>query len=395
MSFLLDTDKQSDDYGDYYSMSRVYIPTVSFNASHSAIPVSVPDEVNLNVSYDEYDSHELSVVDGDESQYVIGSVLVIENGEEDGDDANDDVIGGAVVNVYDDDDVSVESDVGAREMSSVEHLSLDVSDVIDVGVVEKVSEPYDNDDDNDNVSLKLLENNWETAIDPTDSKSLLFSGPKINSNVAPDNESEFPPWGDNDTLSALFPEGSGDPIPGQEIESVGENDRPIEGSGEEVISVMTGDSMPTHYTAIIKTFWIARPVLNVYSDDKLVANVQDGMVTNLLQVKDGETVINNAITSDDDKNNQDALFELEKIPDEYVLSSEFGEFAVTDMRAKDDESDYKIPVVRLETDATPLEDQMRFLESVPDLEPQSLDWSQLPLWLCSGFALSNYFFKSK
>jgi hypothetical protein len=81
MSFLLDTDKQSDDYGDYYSMSRVYIPTVSFNDSHSVITVSVPDEVNLNVSYDEYDSHELSVVDGDESQYVIGSVLVTENGE--------------------------------------------------------------------------------------------------------------------------------------------------------------------------------------------------------------------------------------------------------------------------------------------------------------------------
>jgi hypothetical protein len=171
-------------------------------------------------------------------------------------------------------------------MSSVEHLSLDVSDVVDVGVIEKVSEPYDND--YDNVSLTLLENNRETAIDPTDSKSLLFSGPKINSNVAPENESEIFPWGDNDTLSAIFSEGSWDPIPGQEIESVGENDKPIEGSGEEVINVMTGDSMPTHYTAIIKTFWIARPVLNVYSDNKLVANVQDGMVTSLLQVKDGD-----------------------------------------------------------------------------------------------------------
>jgi hypothetical protein len=70
MSFLLDTEKQSDDYGDYYSINRVFIPVVSLNDSQSVTAGEVPNEVNEHLNEDKKGSGDLSVTESDDSKFV-------------------------------------------------------------------------------------------------------------------------------------------------------------------------------------------------------------------------------------------------------------------------------------------------------------------------------------
>jgi hypothetical protein len=399
----LDDDSPDEDYSDTYSLKNVYIPPLN-SAPVLVTAPSVTGEHNSTQGDDAMlpsssgdDKVMNGIVNGDNVFDVIGGVgyiremaSVIEVNTQSGEQVTDMKIGedSAIGEPVGDLEEEVEPlPMSSAEISSEKIVSMNDANLLN-GDGEKVSEIVG--DGEDDFGETGIENKAVAYSNLFDTPDYLTPNPKIDPTesidftlcdvgMCPDTASNI-----YEGNSPLNLENNGVTATDLLTEDPTLVTEP-EGSGERVISIVTGESYPVSFKAVIKTSWIGRPGLKIFSDDKMVAHVQDGMVTNLLQVKDGDA----SLTYDDGNKGQEGQSEFRKVPDDLMFKPDLEEVGVSTLQAKKSEGDKKLPVVRLGSDATPLELDLLSFESAPDLRSQSLDWPQLAPWLFGGVTLSK------